>query len=87
MSQSASPPDMQIHPETAWQTAVEIDLQAAAALARASVNAMLCLSALSHREIRDALQQEINALNRKDDQVGRAAANLVRQYMTGQGER
>ena len=87
MSHPAPSPDMQIHPETAWQTAIEIDLQAAAALARASVTAMLCLSPLAHREIRDALELEIDALDRKGDTTGHAAANLVRQYVASEGGR
>jgi hypothetical protein len=59
----------------------DIDLQAALALARATTRALLSLSPLAHREITDAIAQQIEDLERRGDAQSMAAANLVRQYL------
>jgi hypothetical protein len=66
-------------PEAAWRAAVEIDLQAAIALGRASASAMLALSPLAHREMREALNHEVSSLARWGDPIAEAAAEIVRQ--------
>ncbi|HEX5379426.1 MAG TPA: hypothetical protein VFW47_12675 [Phenylobacterium sp.] len=68
-------------PDSNWAIGVDVDLQTALALARASTQALLNLSPLAHREISDALTHEIGALERRGDPLSLAAANLVRQYL------
>lgn len=60
---------------------IEIELQTALALARASTQALLQLSPLAHREIAEALAHEIGLLERRGDTLSLAAANAVRTYL------
>lgn len=64
-----------------WKVGVDVDLQTALALARASTRALLELSPLSHREITAALEAEIAKLELQRDPLSLAAANAVRQYL------
>ena len=68
-------------PASSWVVGVEVDLQTALALARATTKALLHLSPLSHREISAALQQEIAVLEMQSDPLSLAAANAVKQYL------
>ncbi|MDP3750148.1 MAG: hypothetical protein Q8Q88_24240 [Phenylobacterium sp.] len=68
-------------PASSWVIGVEVDLQTALALARATTKALLHLSPLSHREISAALQQEIAVLEMQSDPLSLAAANAVKQYL------
>jgi hypothetical protein len=67
--------------ETNWSVAVEIELHAAMALARASTQALLQLSPLAHREITAALSEEVVKLERQGDPLSVAAANTIRPYL------
>jgi hypothetical protein len=64
-----------------WSVGVEVDLQTALALARASTQALLQLSPLAHREMTTALADEIAKLERQSNPLSQAAANAVRQYL------
>lgn len=68
-------------PDTAWKVDVEVELQTALALARASTRALLELSPLSHREITQALADEIARLENARDPLSLAAANAVRRHL------
>ena len=68
-------------PASDWGIGVDVDLQTALALARASTQALLHLSPLSHREITDALTQEVRDLERRGDPLSLAAANAVRKHL------
>lgn len=68
-------------PDSNWSIGVDVDLQTALALARASTQALLHLSPLAHREISEALVHEIDVLERRGDPLSLAAANAVRQYL------
>ena len=59
----------------------DLDLQTALALARASTRALLELSPLAHREITEALAQEIAILEQQSDPLSLAAADAVKQYL------
>jgi hypothetical protein len=67
--------------ESAWRVSVDVDLQTALALARASTRALLELSPLSHREITQALTEEIERLENQSDPLSLAAANAVRRHL------
>lgn len=67
--------------EAAWKVGVDVDLQTALALARASTRALLELSPLAHREITAALALEIEILEQHSDPLSLAAANAVKQYL------
>jgi hypothetical protein len=67
--------------DSAWQLGVDVDLQTALALARASTKALLELSPLSHREITAALADEIARLEAESDPLSLAAANAVKQHL------
>lgn len=67
--------------DSSWNIGVDVDLHTALALARASTQALLNLSPLAHREINDALVDEIQELERRGDPLSLAAANAVRQYL------
>ena len=68
-------------PDTNWSVAVEVELHAAMALARASTQALLQLSPLAHREITAALSEEVVKLERQGDPLSVAAANAIRPYL------
>lgn len=77
---AASEPDA-APTDSAWKVGVDVDLQTALALARASTRALLELSPLAHREIAAALAAEIEILERQNDPLSCAAANAVKQYL------
>ncbi len=82
MTQPARSPAPDGHePDSNWSIGVEVDLQTALALARASTQALLQLSPLAHREIATALSEEISRLEGQADPLSLAAANAVRQYL------
>jgi len=64
-----------------WSVAVEVELHAAMALARASTHALLQLSPLAHREITTALSEEVGKLERQGDPLSVAAADALRPYL------
>ncbi len=68
-------------PASTWVVGVEVDLQTALALSRATTRALLELSPLSHREITNALKHEIDVLEMQSDPLSLAAANAIKQYL------
>lgn len=60
---------------------LETDLATALALARASTLALLNLSALSHREVSAAMQDELARLELESDSTSEAASALLRQFI------
>lgn len=72
-------PALDHSPSTTWAIGVDVDLQAALALARASANALL---RISPDIMRAALEHEVEALEMIADPLSLAAANLVRQSLT-----
>jgi hypothetical protein len=76
-----NPADPTANPDSNWGIGVDVDLQTALALARASTQALLQLSPLAYREINEALALEIDELERRGDPLSLAAANAVRQYL------
>ena len=60
---------------------LEMDLATALALARASTLALLSLSALAHREVSAAMQDELARLELESDSASQAASALLRQFI------
>lgn len=80
MTDLAKPPiQSETHNGALWRTGVDMDLQAATALARASVTALLRLSPVTRIEIELALDEEISALALQNEPAAEAAASLIRQ--------
>lgn len=59
----------------------EVELHTALTLARASTQALLNLSPLAHREICDALADEVASLRRQGDARSLATAQAVERYL------
>ena len=73
--------DPAVAPASNWTINVEVELQTALALARASTQALLNLSSLAHREISEALQNEVRDLEQRGDPLSLAAAEAIRPYL------
>jgi hypothetical protein len=63
--------------QTPWEISVDVDIQLALALSRASVNALLALSPHAAAVVRDALAREVDALQSQNDPHALAAAGGV----------
>ncbi|MFN3521549.1 MAG: hypothetical protein ACK4YQ_04820 [Phenylobacterium sp.] len=63
--------------QTPWEISVDVDIQLALALSRASVNALLALSPHAAAVVRDALAREVDALQAQNDPPSLAAASSV----------
>ncbi len=61
-----------------WLASMDVDLQTALALARASTQALLNLSPLAHREIGQALAHEVSELERRGGESALSAADAIR---------
>ena len=61
-----------------WAASVDVDLETALALARASTQALLNLSPLAHREIGQALAHEVSELERRGGESALSAADAIR---------
>lgn len=67
--------------DDAAELGVELDLQTALSLARATTAALLNLSPLAHREMKAALTDEVTLLRAIGGPKAEVAANLVAQYL------
>jgi hypothetical protein len=69
-------------PTTPWEIGVEVEVQVALAVSRASVRALMSLSPHADSVMRDALAKEVDALRLRSDPLSLAAASNLLEILS-----